>query len=95
MEDIKLIFSTRKCEYVLFFTWCIISPLIVFIVIILLSINMDPLVVNGVELPQWTVILGWVVFAAILMPIPIFAFIEIFKAIKKARYLKVNNSEYN
>ena len=94
MEDLKLIFSKRKFEYVLFFTWCIVSPLIVFIVIILLSINMEPLNVNGVDLPQWTTTLGWVVFAAILIPIPIFAVIEIYKAIKIRDRLKVRELSF-
>ena len=89
MEDIKLMLKKRVIEIYLFSSWCIISPILIIIVIVLLNINSDVLIVNGNPLPQWSVVIGWMIFFAILIPIPACASNEVYKAYKKRLLLKV------
>ena len=90
MEDIKLMLKKRVIEIYLFSSWCIISPIVIIVVIVLLNINSDVPIVNGNPLPQWSVVIGWLIFFVTLIPIPACAINEIYKAFKNCLLLKVN-----
>jgi hypothetical protein len=95
MEDIKLMLKKRIIEMYTFTSWCIISPIILIIVLILMNINPDIPVVNGKPLPSWAVSIGWLIFSSVLIPIPGFAIYEYYKGYRQRLALKVKNTVFN
>ena len=93
MEDIKLMLKKRIVEIYTFTSWCIISPIILIIVLILMNINPDVPLVNGKPLPNWAVSIGWFIFSTVLIPIPAFAIFEYFKGFKQHLALRVKDKK--
>ena len=89
MEDVKLMLKKRTIEIYWFLSWCIISPIILIIVLILMNIKPDVPVVNGKRLPDWAVSIGWLIFSSVLLPLPAFAIYEYYKGFKNRLILKV------
>ena len=89
MEDIKLMMKKRVIEIYWFVSWCILSPIIILIAIVLMNINSDVPIVNGKPLPDWSIVIGWIIFSSVLIPIPCFAIYELSKAYKKKLSIQV------
>jgi Sodium:neurotransmitter symporter family len=89
MEDIKIMLKKRYCEYYLLVTWCFISPVIIFIILVYMIVYDEVPIVNGKPLSDGAVAIGWLIFTSILIPIPLFAVYETYKAYKIRHHLKV------
>jgi hypothetical protein len=90
MQDIKLMASKRMCEYYLFVTWCFLTPLLILLILVLMSISYETPIVNHKPLPNWAVNIGWSILTTILLPIPAVFVYELYKAFKKRHLLRVS-----
>ncbi|CAF1391258.1 unnamed protein product [Adineta steineri] len=77
MNDVKMMLGKRAAQYYLFLTWCIISPILMFVIILSKLLTAEPMKNNegagfeAYEYPQWSTILGWLIFVGCIIPIPI------------------------
>ncbi|CAM2709398.1 unnamed protein product [Rotaria socialis] len=77
MNDVKMMLGKRAAEYYLFLTWCILSPIIMLVITfsnLLTSKQMSNGAGAGYEAyvyPGWSTIVGWCIFVACIIPIPL------------------------
>ncbi len=84
-----MMLKRRVGEAYWFVAWCFTAPVIIIILLIYMTINSDIPIVNGKPLPHWAVVIGWIVFSSILIPIPIFAIYEVVKAFRNREMIRV------
>jgi len=87
-EDIGLMLG-KKPNLFFRLTWCIVSPGLLFIIIIFTAVQYEPLEIFGRPYPQSSLALGWCVVAAPLICIPIWFIYQVlvdggWQIIKKA-----------
>ncbi|CAF1020255.1 unnamed protein product [Rotaria sordida] len=77
MNDVKMMLGKRAAEYYLFLTWCIIAPVIMLIITFSNLVNTKRMShsasagYEAYEYPDWSVIVGWCIFIACIIPIPL------------------------
>lgn len=60
--------------------WYLITPCFTFYIFITVAMDYSPPVFNnGQAFPKWTVIFGWCIASISIIPIPLFATIEIYR----------------
>ncbi len=87
-----MMIGKRYVEYYWLVTWCFLTPFLIILLFVMMSITFETPIINGVPLPKWAVDFGWAISALILFPIPICFVNEIYKAYKIKEQLRVSHS---
>ncbi|CAF1493281.1 unnamed protein product [Adineta steineri] len=95
MNDVKMMLGKRAAEYYLFVTWCFISPILMLIIIFSKLISSKRMTIGaggGFDeyiYPEWSVIIGWIIFLLCILPIPL---VYLISYINEYRSTKNNES---
>ncbi|XP_014668396.1 PREDICTED: sodium- and chloride-dependent glycine transporter 1-like [Priapulus caudatus] len=61
-------------------TWCYISPIVVFCLLVFTLVMHTPISYNNYSYPQWAIVIGWMMALSSLVPIPISAVCAVYTA---------------
>ncbi|CAF3280628.1 unnamed protein product [Rotaria socialis] len=103
MNDVKMMLGYPAGKYYLFFTWLISAPILTLAITILNFMNTQSLkdgAGGGFDeyvYPKWSAILGWIIFAFCILPIPvcyILNYIQEYRKLSRRSLIESTPSNY-
>lgn len=79
MQDISLMINRVPCA-IWKYCWCYVTPGAIISLLVFIMINHSPVSYGEYTYPQWSVVVGWFIAMCSLIPIPLCAAIQLYKA---------------